>query len=769
MNRSPQFVVLLRVFFSLLLIGQVVVAADQAPQNISSDDLLASGYDAYRRGNFDQAVMQWNEAVQAYAKAGRVREQSEALLAMAQAHQSLGLYNAAVSDLDAALSLAERGGDTVRQAEILGSAGSLYVAMGDTEKAEQYLPKALQLARDQGNLVLTATLLNNLGRLRYSQSKIEEALQAYQESISVAHAAKNGSAAVRSHINMDGVLLESGRYADAGRELGESLQAVQRLDDSYDKAIGLLTLGRIADRLRPYLPENSQELSLQAFNAYNLASEIAMRIENARAASYAFGYMGGLYESERRYGEAMDLTDRAILAGQQAIAPEALYRWYWQKGRLLKQQGSTDDAIPTYRRAMAALESIRPELVPTPTGKSYREQAGAVYFDLADLLLRRAALQPSHEQEKPLLAEARDVIEKFKGAELRDYFRDDCVDAARSRAGDVEKASQNTAVLYPIPLADRLELLISIEGDLRRVAVPVGVDKLTSEVRAFRLRLEKRTTHRYRPHAQQLYDWLIRPILPLIESRSIDTLVIVPDGALRTIPFSALHDGEQFLIQRYAIATVPGLTLTDARPFGRTGARALTAGLSQEVQNFPPLPNVTEELKTVQRLYPGTLLVNQEFVLPRLDKELKRQDFTIVHIASHGEFDRDVRKSFVLAFDDKLTMDKLDQFIGLLRFREIPLGLLTLSACQTAAGDDRAALGLAGVALKAGAASALATLWFINDDASTTLVSEFYEQLKGSPVSKAIALQRAQLNMLDDPTYQHPAYWSPFLLLSNWL
>jgi len=116
-----------------------------------------------------------------------------------------------------------------------------------------------------------------------------------------------------------------------------------------------------------------------------------------------------------------------------------------------------------------------------------------------------------------------------------------------------------------------------------------------------------------------------------------------------------------------------------------------------------------------------------------------------------------------------LTMDKLDQLIGLFRYRQDPLELLTLSACQTAVGDDRAALGLAGVAIKAGARSALATLWFINDEASAELISEFYRQLRDRSVTKAVAIQRAQIKLLGDRVYDHPAYWSPFLLLNNWL
>jgi CHAT domain-containing protein len=148
---------------------------------------------------------------------------------------------------------------------------------------------------------------------------------------------------------------------------------------------------------------------------------------------------------------------------------------------------------------------------------------------------------------------------------------------------------------------------------------------------------------------------------------------------------------------------------------------------------------------------------------------MKENPFTIVHIASHGKFERDVKKSFVLTFDDKLTMDRLNQVVGYFRFRDQPLELLSLSACQTAAGDDRAALGLAGIAIKAGARSALATLWFVNDEASSALIVEFYNQLKDPSLSKAMALRRAQLKLLEDPNFQHPIFWSPFLLLNNWL
>jgi CHAT domain-containing protein len=114
-------------------------------------------------------------------------------------------------------------------------------------------------------------------------------------------------------------------------------------------------------------------------------------------------------------------------------------------------------------------------------------------------------------------------------------------------------------------------------------------------------------------------------------------------------------------------------------------------------------------------------------------------------------------------------MDQLSALVSTTRFRERGLELLTLSACQTAAGDDRAALGLAGVALRAGARSALATLWSVNDEVAAELLSVFYTGLGDASVSRASALQKAQIKVLRTQSYEHPIYWSPYLLISSWL
>jgi CHAT domain-containing protein len=214
---------------------------------------------------------------------------------------------------------------------------------------------------------------------------------------------------------------------------------------------------------------------------------------------------------------------------------------------------------------------------------------------------------------------------------------------------------------------------------------------------------------------------------------------------------------------------VPSLHLTDPKPISAEARSALIFGLSKAVQGFPELPAVPREVADVQGIEGGRSFLDAAFTKTEFSTGLRRDPSTVVHIASHGHFGDDPSKTFVLTYDGKLTIDDLENDIKYGSPQGQSLELLTLSACETAAGDDRAALGLAGVALKAGARSALASLWSISDDAAHDLVVAFYRGLTTTNVSKAHALQQAQVRLLRDPRFNHPAFWAPFVLIGNWL
>jgi len=754
---------------SVILVLAVVtsVSADELP----AGTLFERGVKAYARGAFEEAASSWSAAASAYEREGNPNARITALVHLAQAQSALGQYRQAVGSLGAALELAEQLGDLRRIASIVAGLGNAHIALGPPETAEMYLDRALSVSRQIGDSTLTAVILNNRGNLLVSQQKDAEAIAAYKESAELAKQAGQRLLRARALTNAATVLRRTGAAQESRDLLDAALDELRGLEATQETAFALINVGLGYRDLRPSLPAAADQLLLRAAGVLTEAAVLADKIGDRRTASYAWGYLGSLYETERRHAEALELTRRAILAAQQVNAPESLYRWQWQAGRLLKQLGSVDDAIASYRRAVYTLQTIRQELSigygAPPT--SFRETIGPVYFELVDLLLQRAATVQSPDAIAPYLVEARDTVELFKVAELRDYFRDDCVDTALSKVTKLDVVSQTAVVVYPILLPDRVELLVSLPSGLKRVSVPVGIDRLTQEVRQFRRLLEKRTTREYLPHAQQLYAWLIRPLEADFKAAGIETLVFVPDGPLRTIPMAALHDGKQFLINKYAMAITPGLNLTDPRPIKREGAKLLAVGVTEAVQGFPPLPNVAAELEALRTIFPTTTLVDQDFAVGKLEETLKQERFTILHVASHGEFSSEPGKTFLLAFDGKLTMDRLEQYIGLFKFRDDPLELLTLSACDTAEGDDRAALGLAGVAIKAGARSALATLWEINDVASAGLVADFYRGLLDPSISRATALQRAQVKMLSDPRYEHPGFWAPFLLINNWL
>lgn len=758
----------------LLLVAVVLFLVTPSESHDTSTPVgsaMKEGGLAFQRGAFGEALSHWKQAVELYKGSGNTPAQVETLILSAQAAMGLGQSKQALQSLELALAIAQKTDDPLPEASALGHLGRTYLTLGQVTEASEYLRQASALAKRQNSSQLMATTQNDLGVLFAIQQQDKEALAAFRESITHSQDAKLPLLTVTAHTNAARALARLGQPLNSRTVLDSGLDHLKDLPPSRDKSLALIGIALGYQRLLPQLPQEHDPLVLRTAGVLQEAATIAEQRGDKRTLSYALGYLGHLYETEFRMDEALQLTRRALFAAQAVDAPESLYRWQWQLGRLLASTGQLDNAIASYRQAASTLQPIRVEIAQTSSEGPIAGQDSMkpLFFELADLLLQRASLTDSEKAAQDYLVAARDAIEAYKTAELRDYFKDDCVDAARAKLTTFDRLSPETAVIYPIMFASRLELLVSLPSGLQRIPVDIAADRLTQEVRAFRRLVEKRTTREYLPHAQQLYDWLIRPLEAELSRQQITTLVLVPDSALRTIPLAALHDGSSFLIKKFALAMTPGITLTDPRPLNRSTLRFLTAGLTKSVQGFPPLPYVAEEVASIEQLYKGDQLLNDAFRTAKLEQELRNGGYSVLHIGTHGKFSTEVNDSFLLTFDGKLTMQQLDHLVGLFRFREEPLELLTLSACQTGIGDDRAALGLAGVALKAGARSALATLWFINDEASATLISEFYRQLRNPSLSKAVALQRAQMKLLDDRIYEHPAYWSPFLLLNNWL
>ncbi|MEQ8958265.1 MAG: CHAT domain-containing protein, partial [Coleofasciculus sp. C2-GNP5-27] len=245
------------------------------------------------------------------------------------------------------------------------------------------------------------------------------------------------------------------------------------------------------------------------------------------------------------------------------------------------------------------------------------------------------------------------------------------------------------------------------------------------------------------PSAQKLYNWLLQPAQADLPQTG--TLVFVLDSTLQNLPLSILHDGHHYLIETHNITVSLGSQLPNLNPLSPSHWQGLLAGINKKAESYPPkLPalfNVWDELNQIHNTVPSQLLENEQFTQTNFRNRLIDHPFSVIHLATHGEFSSDVTKTVIYAWDKKIPVEKFGQLLQQReQTRSEPIQLLVLSACQTASGDKRAALGLAGVALRTNASSTVASLWRVSDASTAQLMNEFYQQLnQGIPKAEALA------------------------------
>jgi len=569
--------------------------------------------------------------------------------------------------------------------------------------------------------------------------------------------------------------------------LVQTLSCLKQKSIATQRAINLTCIS-------PDTEEKSNEKSLQAPILSAQASETvewveiaqmaktavdeAKNLQDKRAEAYALGTLGGIYEETQQWSIAQTQTQQALTLAENIEAPDIGYRWQWQLGRILNAKGDRTGAIAAYTKAVDNLKSIRRDLVAiNPDVQfSFRQGVEPVFRELVSLLLE------SKEPSQDNLKSARNVIESLRLAELDNYFRLACINAQPVQIDEVDRTA---AVIYPVILRDRLELIVSLpssssnqkanqkaEQTFIHHTKNLPKDDVKKIVEQLRLKLETRSTNEFKKESQEVYNWIIAPIASELANRQVKNLVFVLDDPLGNIPMGALYDGKQYLIEKYNVALTPGLELLNPRPIARTGLRIIAGGLTEASQNFPALPNVKVELDGIKSKVANTrVLLNKQFTKNAIEDAVQSLNVPVVHLATHGQFSSKAEDTFILTYSDQVI--NVRDLNGILQSRETnqqgAIELLVLSACSTATGDTRADLGIAGVAVRSGARSTLASLWTVDDEGTSILMREFYTQLKQGNITKAQAIRNAQVSLLKNPLYEHPYYWAPFVLVGNWL
>ncbi|MEM7591039.1 MAG: CHAT domain-containing protein, partial [Cyanobacteria bacterium P01_A01_bin.83] len=617
-------------------------------------------------------------------------------------------------------------------------------AMGDLKASQQILENSLNIA--ETIKASTESIQLSLANTAKAQQDYQTAQKIYKQ---VRVNARDLQTKIDASLNLFALLIAT-KQDNIAQELFPAIASnINSLPLSLNKIYARVNLAHSRGKWHSPKTKYLREIK----NLLIAAQTEAEALDNPRAKSHVLGELGHYYEQQQQWQKASKLTQEAILVAQNSRAEDIVTDWYWQAGRISKAKGETDTAIASYEQAIDTLQSLRQDLVAISTDVrfDYRDRVEPVYRQYVQLLLRDVdSLPPDIKQE--YLQKSRKAIEALQLAELENYFREACV---VYQPKGIEEIDPTAAVIYPILLEDRLEVILSLPNQpLQHYSNSLTIKERETIFREISQTLNPVfLADEILPPAQQLYDWLIRPGEASLQQQGIKTLVFVLDDLLRSIPMSVLHDGEKYLIEQYNVALTPGLQLL-ASAEEKTNFKTLTGGLTASRQGFPPLPKVEAELTQIKDLVPSQILIDYRFTRSDFQAQIESESFFAVHLATHGQFSSNAEDTFLLTWTDKINVKDLGEVLQ--NRGNNPIELLVLSACETAEGDNRAALGMAGVALRSGARSTVATLWAVRDDSTAVLMSEFYRRLVQLRTTKAEALRQAQLALLKDPQYNHP-------------
>ncbi|MBD2075655.1 CHAT domain-containing protein [Phormidium sp. FACHB-592] len=814
-NLTNQIIVREKLAIAYQQIGRFEATIDQWKHAIAN---------ARQQGAFVQVGRLQTELAQTYSRLGQNQDAIALLCGASEINEDC------IQSEGSALQIARKLSDRQGEAAALGSLGEVYRLRGNYDKAIAVLETSLKITQEINLLAYRSSVLNGLGNAYSGKAQLNEqragsaelrgakikesefiekagfnyikALNYFNNSLEITRAQNDRPGQMQGLLNLIQLYYRSTNLKlpntlnQAEQALQEALSLLERLPDSANKVFAAINLAELeqpvvkkSTSLQTQCPSRKLE-DAQAEKLLRTAVTIARNIQDSRSESFALGKLGHLYECRKDYNKALEFTQQARFAADQNLrAKDSLYLWEWQAGRIFKAVAKESEAMAAYERAVTTLEDIRSSLLLAQRDVqfSFRDTISPLYREFARLKLERAeSLSIASQAYQTELDSALDAIDSLKLAELQNYFGNDCVFAVfdQERVDDLEK--EDTAVFSSIIMEDRTAIVVSLPNPehklnpktrrrIKKFQWISDTAELKEGIKKFRLDIQKfyDPTDPFLALAQNLYNWIIHPFASDLDAAQIETLVFIQDGLLRSVPMAALHDGQDFLVEKYAIATTPGLRLTSPKPLNVQGLRTLALGLTEAAtidgEKFQPLANVTDEVDQVTQLFPGSKkLLNEQFTPQSLEQELKQAVYPIIHIATHGQFGTIPEDSFlVTGRNQKITITQLESGIRRFSTGSEPVELLALTACQTGIGDDRATLGMAGITVQAGVRSALASLWYVEDASTQELVARFYNNLRSS-MSKAKALQEAQKTLIHQNKI-HPTQWAPFILIGNWL
>ncbi|MBD0303203.1 MAG: CHAT domain-containing protein, partial [Tolypothrix sp. T3-bin4] len=744
--------------------------SNQQYHNDSTEEISVRTYlaRAYQQvGQISEAIAQLNQVIAYYRQANEPIKVGRMLTEQAQLYSSLGQQRRAVTILcnqnqsnatcspNSAVEISRQQSDNLGEVAAWGSLGNAHRLQGEYEQAIQDFKRSYEIAKRIDNQTYIVSTLNGLANTyanlakgnerraefakeigdqkaaqKFQQSTVgndQQAVQYFEQSLNLARSQNDKVNELRSLLGLVRLYYRQPHQDKTivNNTLQQAIVVLEQVSDSHDKAYAAIQLANLLQLVSQKGNSVSTEAATQCLEPellpksvelLNKALSITQKIQAREAESFAKGRLGHVYECLQDYQQAIDFTQQALIG---TVANESFYLWAWQAARLSRATGRVKEAINFYEQSFDSLKSIRSNLTLEQRDLQFdfRDNVEPVYRELLELRLEQTEHLVQESDIQQNLEFALLAIDELRLAELQNYLGNDCALALIQQP--VPLVGKNTAVLSSIILKDRLAVILTLADEDKKFKsrlfwVPANSQEVTDAINDLRVKLEKRSDleNSYQVRAKQVYDWFIRPFLKDLQTEKIETLVFIQDGIIRSIPMGALFDGKQFLIEKYAIATTPALTLTNPIRYNSEELRILAFGLTQAatvetdagVKFFEPLSQVKLELKTITTSLPQSKgLLDQDFTPERLQQELEKNTYPVIHIATHGKFGIDDRETFLVTgekvaanpqksrkpetYNEKLTITDLYQLISNTRDRNNPIELLTLTACETAVGS----------------------------------------------------------------------------------
>ncbi len=722
---------------------------------------------------------------------------------------------------------------------ILANLGSVYAEMGQYGKALAYQHQAMAIYQQAKNTAGIASAYHNIGYIESEQQNYTVALDTFKQAIVLREKIQDRFGAAETRNNLGMLLSEMGQQEEALNALFQALPVLEALNTRRQVAATYDSIGSVYARM------NRHTAALEAFQKALLIWHETGDRESERI---TLANMGDLFAQSGQntlaiffYKLAVN-TSEAIREELQTLPQQEqkaylnrVQGFYRKLADLLLQQDRVIEAqqILDLLKIQEAANFLGPVRGNTHTATgitllSPEQQIQEQYALLLQQSIRvgkelatlsnmdrndRTAAQTENlqqliKQEQQL---QRAFISFIESDEVRDMIDQlsrnvrtqmPALEQLRPLRDNLKRLGDHVVLLYPLIMEDRLEIVL-VTSFSPPVHVPVFVDhqELNRAVLNFRTALIARQDT-VQDFAQQLYQWLIKPVEQLLNDVNADTILYAPDGVLRYIPLAALHDGQQWLMQRYKINNITAFSLTDlnTRPVkeAKLLAAAFTTGnytftIGDQAFNFSGLQYAGEEVNNLTEIYPDTTqLLDKNFSPDAVMIEINH--FNIIHFATHAALvPGKAYESFILFGNgERVTVDQVKYDWNLTN-----IDLIVLSACETALGavfgQGEEILGLGFLMESAGARATIASLWLVDDRGTQLLMSKFYKALKQPGTTKADALQQAQQAMLTESARStrpdadrgvqrerdtaplqsqrtaHPYYWAPFILIGNGL